>query len=37
VIHGGAMILCEVVARYGFDAVVVSEADGLDGLAASLR
>jgi exopolyphosphatase / guanosine-5'-triphosphate,3'-diphosphate pyrophosphatase len=36
VIHGGALILTEVVARYGFDAVVVSEADGLDGLAATL-
>jgi exopolyphosphatase / guanosine-5'-triphosphate,3'-diphosphate pyrophosphatase len=36
VIHGGALILSEVVARYGFGAVVVSEADSLDGLAATL-
>jgi exopolyphosphatase / guanosine-5'-triphosphate,3'-diphosphate pyrophosphatase len=36
VIHGGALILSAVVARYGFDEVVISEADGLDGLAASL-
>jgi exopolyphosphatase / guanosine-5'-triphosphate,3'-diphosphate pyrophosphatase len=36
VIHGGALILSEVVARYGFAAVVVSEADSLDGLAATL-
>jgi exopolyphosphatase / guanosine-5'-triphosphate,3'-diphosphate pyrophosphatase len=36
VIHGGALILAEVVARYGFGSVVVSEADGLDGLAATL-
>jgi exopolyphosphatase / guanosine-5'-triphosphate,3'-diphosphate pyrophosphatase len=36
VIHGGALILSEVVARYGFEAVVVSEADSLDGLAATL-
>jgi exopolyphosphatase / guanosine-5'-triphosphate,3'-diphosphate pyrophosphatase len=37
VLHGGALILCEVVDRYGVPEVVVSEADGLDGLAASLR
>jgi exopolyphosphatase / guanosine-5'-triphosphate,3'-diphosphate pyrophosphatase len=36
VIHGGALILSAVVARYGFGEVVISEADGLDGLAASL-
>jgi exopolyphosphatase / guanosine-5'-triphosphate,3'-diphosphate pyrophosphatase len=36
VIHGGALILAAVVARYGFDEVVVSEADNLDGLVASL-
>ena len=36
VIQGGAMILTEVVARYGFGSVVVSEADSLDGLAATL-
>ena len=36
VIHGGALILGAVVARYGFDEVVVSEADNLDGLVASL-
>jgi exopolyphosphatase / guanosine-5'-triphosphate,3'-diphosphate pyrophosphatase len=36
VIHGGALILSEVVARYGFGSVVVSEADSLDGLAATL-
>jgi exopolyphosphatase / guanosine-5'-triphosphate,3'-diphosphate pyrophosphatase len=36
VIHGGALILTEVVARYGFGSVVVSEADSLDGLAATL-
>jgi len=37
VIHAGALILAEVMDRYGFDEVVVSEADILDGLAASLR
>ncbi len=37
VIHAGVLILAEIVARYGFDEVVVSEADILDGLAASLR
>ena len=36
VIHGGALILAAVLARYGFDEVVVSEADNLDGLVASL-
>lgn len=36
VIHGGALILTAVVARYGFGEVVVSEADNLDGLVASL-
>lgn len=36
VIHGGALILNEVVERYDFEAVVVSESDNLDGLAASL-
>jgi exopolyphosphatase / guanosine-5'-triphosphate,3'-diphosphate pyrophosphatase len=36
VIHGGALVLSGVVARYGYDEVVVSEADNLDALAASL-
>ncbi len=36
VIHGGALVLAATVERYGFDEVVVSEADSLDGLAASL-
>ncbi len=36
VIHGGALILTAVLARYGFAEVVVSEADNLDGLVASL-
>ena len=36
VLHGGTLVLESVLARYGFDALVVSEADGLDGLAASL-
>lgn len=36
VIHGGALVLAAIVRRYGLDALVVSEADGLDGLAASL-
>lgn len=36
VIHGGALILDRVLARFGFDQVVVSEADILDGIAASL-
>jgi exopolyphosphatase/guanosine-5'-triphosphate,3'-diphosphate pyrophosphatase len=37
VIHAGVLILAEVMDRYGFGSVVVSEADILDGLAASLR
>lgn len=36
VLHGGALILTATVARYRFAELVVSEADGLDGLAASL-
>ncbi|MFA9432100.1 exopolyphosphatase [Egicoccus sp. AB-alg2] len=36
VIHGGALVLSRVAERYGFDEVVVSEADILDGLAASM-
>jgi exopolyphosphatase / guanosine-5'-triphosphate,3'-diphosphate pyrophosphatase len=36
VIHGGALVLEGVVDRYGFAEVVVSEADNLDGLIASL-
>jgi exopolyphosphatase / guanosine-5'-triphosphate,3'-diphosphate pyrophosphatase len=36
VIHGGALILDEVVTRYGFASVVASEADSLDGLTATL-
>ncbi|MCC5948248.1 MAG: Ppx/GppA family phosphatase [Nitriliruptoraceae bacterium] len=36
VIHGGAIVLAEIVRRYGFDEVIVSESDSLDGLAASL-
>jgi exopolyphosphatase / guanosine-5'-triphosphate,3'-diphosphate pyrophosphatase len=36
VIHGGALILTEAVTRYGFGSVVVSEADSLDGLVATL-
>jgi exopolyphosphatase / guanosine-5'-triphosphate,3'-diphosphate pyrophosphatase len=36
VLHGGAIVLDEVVRRYGFDELVVSEADILDGLVASL-
>lgn len=36
VLHGGTLVLEAVLTRYGFDALVVSEADGLDGLAASL-
>lgn len=36
VLHGGALVLAAVVERYGFPDLVVSEADGLDGLAASL-
>jgi exopolyphosphatase/guanosine-5'-triphosphate,3'-diphosphate pyrophosphatase len=36
VLHGGAIVLDEVVRRYGFGELVVSEADILDGLVASL-
>jgi len=36
VIHGGALVLEGVVDRFGFDEVVVSEADNLDGMIASL-
>jgi exopolyphosphatase / guanosine-5'-triphosphate,3'-diphosphate pyrophosphatase len=36
VLHGGAIVLDEVVRRYGFAELVVSEADILDGLVASL-
>jgi len=36
VIHAGALILATVVERYGFPEVVISEADNLDALAASL-
>jgi exopolyphosphatase / guanosine-5'-triphosphate,3'-diphosphate pyrophosphatase len=36
VIQGGALVLAETVARYGFGEVVISEADSLDGLVASL-
>ena len=36
VIHGGALIVAAVVNRFGFDELVVSEADSLDGLVASL-
>jgi exopolyphosphatase/guanosine-5'-triphosphate,3'-diphosphate pyrophosphatase len=36
VLHGGALVLASVLTRYGLDELVVSEADGLDGLAASL-
>jgi exopolyphosphatase / guanosine-5'-triphosphate,3'-diphosphate pyrophosphatase len=36
VIHGGALVLAAVVRRYHFAEVVVSEADNLDGLVASL-
>jgi exopolyphosphatase / guanosine-5'-triphosphate,3'-diphosphate pyrophosphatase len=36
VLHGGAMVLAAVLDRYGFAELVVSEADGLDGAAASL-
>lgn len=36
VIHGGALVLAMAAERYGIDAVVVSEADSLDGLVASL-
>lgn len=36
VLHGGALVLSRVAQRYGFDEVVVSESDILDGLAKSL-
>lgn len=36
VIHGGALIVAAVVDRWGFEELVVSEADSLDGLVASL-
>jgi exopolyphosphatase / guanosine-5'-triphosphate,3'-diphosphate pyrophosphatase len=36
VLHGGALILAAVVGRWGFDELVISEADSLDGLAASI-
>lgn len=36
VIHGGAMVLHAALERTGLDEVVISEADSLDGLAASL-
>ncbi len=36
VIHGGALVLHAALARTGLDEVVISEADSLDGLAASL-
>ena len=36
VIHGGALVLDVVLERYGVEDLVVSEADGLDGLVASM-
>jgi exopolyphosphatase/guanosine-5'-triphosphate,3'-diphosphate pyrophosphatase len=36
VIVGGAMILAEVMSRFGFDECLVSESDILDGMVASL-
>ncbi len=36
VVHGGALILDEVLRRFALPAVVASEADNLDGLVASL-
>ncbi|WP_052666095.1 Ppx/GppA phosphatase family protein [Nitriliruptor alkaliphilus] len=36
VLHGGAVVLAAIVTRYGLPELVVSEADGLDGLARSL-
>ncbi|MEX2503567.1 MAG: Ppx/GppA phosphatase family protein [Egicoccus sp.] len=36
VLHGGALVLSRVAQRYGFDEIVVSESDILDGLAKSL-
>jgi exopolyphosphatase / guanosine-5'-triphosphate,3'-diphosphate pyrophosphatase len=37
VIGGGALVLQQAVARFGFDEVLVSEADILDGIALSMR
>jgi exopolyphosphatase / guanosine-5'-triphosphate,3'-diphosphate pyrophosphatase len=37
VLHGGALVLAAIVTRYGLPELVVSEADGLDGMAASLE
>ena len=37
VIVGGAIVLREVMARFGFESCLVSESDILDGLVASLR
>lgn len=36
VLHGGALVLAELLARTGGDQLVISEADNLDGLVASL-
>ena len=36
VLHGGALIVAAVVGRWGFEELIVSEADSLDGLVASL-
>ena len=36
VLHGGALVLSRVAQRYGFDEIVVSESDILDGLTQSL-
>ncbi|MFP4311668.1 MAG: exopolyphosphatase [Nitriliruptoraceae bacterium] len=36
VLHGGALVLLETLQRTGLDEVVISEADNLDGLVASL-
>jgi exopolyphosphatase / guanosine-5'-triphosphate,3'-diphosphate pyrophosphatase len=36
VLHGGALVLLETLRRCGLDEVVISEADNLDGLVASL-
>lgn len=36
VLHGGALVLLETLRRVGLDEVVISEADNLDGLVASL-
>jgi exopolyphosphatase / guanosine-5'-triphosphate,3'-diphosphate pyrophosphatase len=36
VLHGGALIIAAVLERYGFEELVVSESDSLDGLVASL-